>query len=70
MRVLAESCYAKYAKQVGKDVEMPENGYVGTYLDEIAEKIVNEHGKDLESDNPIFRDFRKRNFCQHWKYSR
>ena len=57
MRVLAESCYAKYAKQVGKDVEMPENGYVGTYLDEIAEKIVNEHGKDLESDNPIFRDF-------------
>ncbi len=57
MRVLAESCYAKYAKQVGKDVEIPENGYVGTYLDEIAEKIVNEHGKDLESDNPIFRDF-------------
>ena len=57
MRVLAESCYAKYAKQVGKDVEMPVNGYVGTYLDEIAEKIVNEHGKDLESDNPIFRDF-------------
>ena len=57
MRVLAESCYAKYAKLVGKDVEMPENGYVGTYLDEIAEKIVNEHGKDLESDNPIFRDF-------------
>ena len=56
MRVLAESCYAKYAKQVGKNVEMPENGYVGTYLDEIAEKIVNEHGKDLESDNPIFRD--------------
>jgi len=57
MRVLAESCYAKYAKQVGKNVEMPENGYVGTYLDEIAEKIVNEHGKDLESDNPIFREF-------------
>ena len=57
MRVLAESCYTKYAQQNGKDVEMPENGYVGTYLDEIAEKIVNEHGKDLESDNPIFRDF-------------
>ena len=57
MRVLAESCYAKYAKQVGKDVEMPENGYIGTYLDEIAEKIINEHGRDLESDNPIFRDF-------------
>ena len=57
MRVLAESCYAKYAQQIGKKVEMPENGYVGTYLDEIAEKIINKYGKDLESDNPIFRDF-------------
>jgi len=56
MRVLAESCYAKYAKHIGKEVEMPENGYVGTYLDEIAKKIINEHGKDLESDDPIFRD--------------
>lgn len=56
MRVLAESCYAKYAKHIGKEVEMPENGYVGTYLDEIAKKIINEYGKDLESDDPIFRD--------------
>ena len=57
MRVLAESCYAKYAQQIGKKVDIPENGYVGAYLDEIAEKIINKHGKDLESDNPIFRDF-------------
>ena len=57
MRVLAESCYAKYAQQIGKKAEIPENGYVGTYLDEIAEKIINKHGKDLESGNPIFRDF-------------
>lgn len=56
MRVLAESCYAKYAKHIGKEVDMPENGYVGTYLDEIAKKIINEYGKDLESDDPIFRD--------------
>ena len=57
MRVLAESCYAKYAQQIGKKVGMPENGYIGSYLDEIAEKIINKYGKDLESDNPIFRDF-------------
>ena len=57
MRVLAESCYAKYAQQIGKKVEMPENGYIGSYLDEIAEKIINKYGKDLESGNPIFRDF-------------
>ena len=57
MRVLAESCYAKYAQQIGKKVEMPENGYIGAYLDEIASKIVNNHGKNLDSDDPIFRDF-------------
>ena len=57
MRVLAESCYAKYAQQIGKKVEMPENGYIGAYLDEIASKIVDNHGKDLDSDDPIFRDF-------------
>ena len=57
MRVLAESCYAKYAQQIGKDVEMPENGYIGTYLDEIASKIADNHGKNLENNNSIFRDF-------------
>ena len=57
MRVLAESCYAKYAQQIGKKVEMPENGYIGAYLDEIASKIVDNHGKNLDSDDPIFRDF-------------
>ena len=67
MRVLAESCYAKYAQQIGKKAEMPENGYVGTYLDEIAEKIINKHGKDLESDNPIFRDFTEKEIFENIK---
>ena len=57
MRVLAESCYAKYAQQIGKEIDMPENGYIGTYIDEIALKIVERHGKDLKSNDPIFRDF-------------
>lgn len=57
MRVLAESCYAKYAQQIGKDIELPENGYIGEYLDEIALKIISKYGKDLKSDNVIFRDF-------------
>ena len=57
MRVLAESCYAKYAQQIGKEIDMPEDGYIGTYLDEIALKIVERHGKNLKSNDPIFRDF-------------
>ena len=57
MRVLAESCYAKYAQLTGRDVEIPENGYVGKYLDEIAKKIVDRYGKDLKDNNSVFRDF-------------
>ncbi len=67
MRVLAESCYAKYAQQIGKNVEMPDNGYFGTYLDKIAEKIINKYGKDLESDNPIFRDFTEKEIFENIK---
>ncbi len=67
MRVLAESCYAKYAQQVGKKVEMPENGYIGTYLDEIASKIVNNHGSDLEANDPIFRDFTEKEIFSNIK---
>ncbi len=57
MRVLAESCYAKYASQLGKEFETPENGYIGVYLDEIAEKIIEKHGTKLSKDDPIFRTF-------------
>ena len=67
MRVLTESCYAKYAQQIGKDVEMPENGYIGTYLDEIASKIVDNHGKNLEKNNSIFRDFTEKEIFSNIK---
>ena len=40
MRVLAQSCYAKYANKIGRKFESPENGYVGEYLDDIVEKII------------------------------
>ena len=67
MRVLAESCYAKYAQQIDKDVDMPENGYIGTYLDEIASKIVDNHGKNLEKNNSIFRDFTEKEIFSNIK---
>jgi len=57
MRVLAESCYAKYASQVGVEYKEPKNGYVGEYLDEIAALIIEKHGKELTVDNALFRTF-------------
>jgi len=57
MRILGESCYAKYANKIGKKVEVPENGYVGGYLDDIAEKIIQKYGNDLDKNDEKFRTF-------------
>ena len=67
MRVLAESCYAKYAQQIGLKVPTPENGYVGNYLDDIALKIIDKYGKNLKSDNKIFRDFTEKEIFSNIK---
>ena len=57
MRILAESSYAKYAKKIGKNVSPPENGYVGEYLDDIADEIIAKYGETLDSDSEHFRTF-------------
>jgi len=57
MRMLAESSYAKYAKKIGKNVSPPENGYVGEYLDDIADEIIAKYGEALDSDSEYFRTF-------------
>ena len=57
MRMLTESSYAKYAKKIGRDVAPPENGYIGEYLDDIANEIIQKFGKNLDSDSVEFREF-------------
>ena len=67
MRVLAESCYAKYAQQTGLEVPIPDNGYVGKYLDEIALKIIDKYGTNLKDDDKIFRDFTEKEIFSNIK---
>ena len=57
MRMLTESSYAKYAKKIGRDVAPPESGYIGEYLDDIANEIIQKFGKNLDSDSVEFREF-------------
>ena len=57
MQILAESCYAKYAKKIGKEFQAPDNAYVGEYLDEIADKILKKFGKELNEKDEQFRTF-------------
>jgi arginyl-tRNA synthetase len=57
MRVLADSFRARYEQQLGRDAEIPEGGYQGEYLAEIAEALAKEHGEGwLDADQDAFRE--------------
>lgn len=50
MRMLGESVKARYAQQLGKEAELPEGGYEGEYISEIAATLVEGHGNALLSE--------------------
>ena len=46
---LAESIYARYLQQLGMPADMPEDGYWGDDVVDIAEQLIKEKGKELIS---------------------
>ena len=57
MRILGESVEFRYRELIGKESDFPEGGYEGLYIIEIAKLIIKEHGKSLNTKDPIFKDF-------------
>ena len=55
MRLLGQSVSARYFQEIGQDIELPEDGYQGEYIRDIAKTIRIELGDELEADNPVFR---------------
>jgi arginyl-tRNA synthetase len=58
MRVLGQSVYARYLELLGQNTELPEGGYEGKYIYDIAQKVIDEHTDSLKenSDEPIFKN--------------
>ena len=58
MRVLGQSVYARYLELLGENTELPEGGYEGKYIYDIAQKVIDEHTDSLKenSDEPIFKN--------------
>ncbi len=56
MRILGQSVEARYFELLGKEGEFPEDGYVGNYIKEIAQTILNEHGKNLQKSDSLFKE--------------
>ena len=44
MDIFYRSLYCRYLQSLGKDCEMPPNGYQGVYLTELAQEIISETG--------------------------
>ena len=54
MRILGESVEARYFELLDKEFKFPEDGYEGDYIIEIANSIIESHGKELIKDDSIF----------------
>jgi len=54
MRILGESVEARYFELLDKEFKFPEDGYEGDYIIEIANSIIESHGKQLIKDDSIF----------------
>jgi arginyl-tRNA synthetase len=48
---LGQSVRARYLQQFGEHAEIPEGGYQGEYIIQVAEKLVEEHGDTLKGES-------------------
>ncbi|HUO05370.1 MAG TPA: arginine--tRNA ligase [Candidatus Binataceae bacterium] len=57
MKLLAESVRVRYLNELGIEAVLPEDGYQGEYIRDIARNLKNEHGDKLAevSDREVFR---------------
>ena len=53
MRVLGQSVRARYLQELGRDTELPEDGYEGEYIKDVAQALVEEHGDSLADSEDI-----------------
>lgn len=58
MRVLGQSVQARYLQEIGIDAELPEGGYEGEYIRDIAKNLIDEFGESLkdEQDETLFKE--------------
>jgi arginyl-tRNA synthetase len=58
MRVLGASVAARYLQILGKEVELPDGGYEGEYIIDIAQTLVDIHGEEFidQPDHLIFKE--------------
>ena len=67
MRILSKSVKARYFEILDKPFDFPEDGYEGEYIKDIAKEIIEDFGKELLSDDSIFKSFPEKKMFEHIK---
>lgn len=67
MRILSKSVKARYFEILDKPFDFPEDGYEGEYIKDIAKEIIDDFGKELLSDDSIFKSFPEKKMFEHIK---
>jgi len=65
--MLSDSVESRYFEELGKDFNFPEDGYEGSYINDIAKDIINQHGDQLESGDILFKKIPEQNIFTHIK---
>ncbi|MEL7833365.1 arginine--tRNA ligase [Fodinibius sp. Rm-B-1B1-1] len=53
MRKLGESVRTRYLQLLGHEANLPEDGYEGEYIKDIAQELIDEHGENLVDTNEV-----------------
>ena len=61
MRMLSDSVESRYFEELGKPFDFPKDGYEGSYINDIAKDIINQHGDQLESGDILFKKIPEQN---------
>ena len=59
MDILATSLWLRYLQQKGVDIELPENGYQGDYILDMANDILNNHDTEYLANSSQLQDVQK-----------
>ena len=67
MRILSKSVASRYLEELGKSFDFPEGGYEGSYINDIAKDIINQHGEQLDKDDILFKEVPEKNIFKQIK---
>ena len=67
MRVLSESVEARYFETLNKPSEFPEDGYQGSYINDIAKEMISDFGENLSSGDALFKQVPEKKIFQQIK---